>query len=80
MERRNRLRKQPDCALFLRCKKLEEAQDNDVFVCGMQSYDVDDLMHGVIITRRDLECPKPKPLTYGVRLLRGQSCGVVVQS
>ena len=34
--------------------KLEEARDNDIYVCGMQPFDADDLMHGVIVTRDGL--------------------------
>ena len=34
-------------------QKLKEAQDNDVFVCGIQPFHDDDLMYGVI-THREL--------------------------
>ena len=45
-------------------RKLEEAQDNDVFVCGMQTFVDDDLMHGVIITRKGSECHQPMKFDY----------------
>ena len=45
-------------------QKLQEAQDNDVFVCGMQPFDDNDLMHGAIITRRGLECHRPMEFHY----------------
>ncbi len=37
-------------------QKLEEAQDTDLYVFGMQSLDVNDLAQGVIVTRQGLEC------------------------
>jgi hypothetical protein len=45
-------------------QKLEEAQDNDIYVCGMQLFDADDLMHGVIVTRDGLECHHPVEFEY----------------
>ena len=40
-------------------KKFEEAQCNDIYVCGIQPFDSDDLMYGVIVTRDGLECHHP---------------------
>ena len=37
-------------------QKFEEAQASDVYVCGMQPFDADDLMYGVIVAREGLEC------------------------
>ena len=37
-------------------EKLAEAQDNALFVCGMQPFDGDDLMHGVIVARDGFKC------------------------
>ena len=37
-------------------QKFEEAQVSDVYVCGMQPFDADDLMYGVIVAREGLEC------------------------
>jgi len=31
-------------------QKRTNAQDNDMFVCGMQTVDADDLMHGIVIS------------------------------
>ncbi len=45
-------------------QKFEEAQDNDIYVCGMQPYDADDLMRGVIVTRDGLECHHPVEFEY----------------
>jgi hypothetical protein len=45
-------------------QKLEEAQDNDLCMCGMQPLDDDDLMHGVIVTRQGLECHHPMEFEY----------------
>ena len=45
-------------------QKLEEAQDNDLYVCGMQPLDADDLMHGVIVTRHGLECHHSMEFEY----------------
>ena len=45
-------------------QKLEEAQENEIFVCGMQPFDADDPMYGVIITRSGLECHQPMEFDY----------------
>jgi hypothetical protein len=45
-------------------QKFEEAQNNDIYVCGMQPYDADALMYGVIVTRDGLECHHPVELEY----------------
>ena len=45
-------------------EQLEEAQNNDVYVCGMQAFDADHLMHGVIIAREGLECHHPMEFEY----------------
>ncbi len=45
-------------------QKFEEAQDNDIFVCGMQPCDADALMHGVIVTRDGLERHLPVEFEY----------------
>ena len=45
-------------------QKLEEAQESDLFVCGMNPFDVDDLMHGMIVTRDGLECYYPMEFEY----------------
>jgi hypothetical protein len=37
-------------------EKITEAQDNALFVCVIQPFDGDALMHGVIVTRDRLEC------------------------
>ena len=37
-------------------EKLDEAQDNALFVCSMQPFDGDDLMDGVIVALDGLEC------------------------
>ena len=36
-------------------EKFECTETNALFVCGMQPFDADDLMHGVIVTRVGLE-------------------------
>ena len=37
--------------------KCEEAQENEIYVCGMQQpFDAGDPIHRVIITRNGLEC------------------------
>ncbi len=33
-------------------------------MCGMQPFDADDLMHGVIVTREGLECHHPVEFEY----------------
>jgi hypothetical protein len=45
-------------------QKLEEAQDHDLYVCGMQPFDADDMMHGVIVARDGLECLQPIEFEY----------------
>ncbi len=40
------------------------AMNNELYVCGMQPYDADDLMHGVIVTRDGLECHHPVEFEY----------------
>jgi len=45
-------------------QKLEEAQENDTFLCGMQPFDADDPMYGVIITQSGLECQQPMEFDY----------------
>ncbi len=37
-------------------EKFDEAQESDYYVCGMQPFDVDDPMYGVILAREGLEC------------------------
>ncbi len=45
-------------------QKFEEAQNNDIYLCGMQPYDADGLMYGVIVTRDGLECHHPVEFEY----------------
>ena len=45
-------------------EKFAEAQDNALFVCGMQPFDGDDRMHGVIVTRDGLECHHAMEFEY----------------
>ena len=45
-------------------EKLAEAQVNALFVCGMQPFDGDDLMYGVIVTRDGLECHHAMEFEY----------------
>ncbi len=45
-------------------EQLEEAQNNDVYVYGMQAFDADHLMHGVIIDQEGLECHHPMEFEY----------------
>jgi len=44
--------------------KFQEAQENEIYVCGMHSFDADDPMHGVIINRNGLECHQPMEFDY----------------
>ena len=37
-------------------QQFESVQDNELYVCGMQHFDADELMYGVIVTRDGLEC------------------------
>ena len=37
-------------------QQFESAQNNELYVCGMQPFDDDDPMYGVIVTRDGLEC------------------------
>ena len=43
---------------------FEETQDNDIYVCGIQPFDADYLMHGMIVTRDRLECHHPVDFEY----------------
>jgi hypothetical protein len=45
-------------------KKFNQAQDNDIYVCKMQLFDANELMHGVIVTRDGLECHHPVEFEY----------------
>ena len=45
-------------------ERLEEAQNNDVYVCGMLAFDVDHPMRGVIIAREGLESHHPMEFEY----------------
>jgi hypothetical protein len=45
-------------------QNFEEAQENEIYVCGMQTFDALDTMHGVIITRNGLECHQPMEFDY----------------
>jgi len=46
-------------------QKPEEAhQESDLFGCDIQPFDVDYLMHGVIVTRDGLECYHPTEFEY----------------
>jgi hypothetical protein len=36
--------------------RFESKETNVIFICGVQPFNVDDLMHGVIVTREGLEC------------------------
>ena len=45
-------------------EQFESAETNAIFVCGMQPFDADYLMHGVIITREALECHHPVKSEY----------------
>jgi len=54
-------------------ENFDEAQNSKFYVCGMQPFDVDDPMYGVILAREGLEChhhaefeyyKNPKILTY----------------
>ncbi len=44
--------------------KFEEAQEIENFMCGMQPFDADEPMHGVICTRNGLECHQPMDFEY----------------
>ena len=60
---------EPTKQVILLCRacameQLEEAQNNDIYVCGMQAFDADRLMHGVIIAREGLECHHPMEFEY----------------
>jgi len=51
----------PTTASTLLCReyvvhKFESAKTNAMYVCGMQPFDADDIMHGMIVTREGLEC------------------------
>jgi hypothetical protein len=35
-----------------------------MYVCVMQPFDADDIMHGGIVTREGLECPHPVEFEY----------------
>jgi hypothetical protein len=37
-------------------EKIDEAQNNDYYVCGMHPFDADDPMYGVILARAGLAC------------------------
>jgi len=37
-------------------QKFDEAQNSQYYACGMQPFDVDDLIYGVIVAREGLEC------------------------
>jgi hypothetical protein len=41
-----------------------EAQENEIYVCGMQPFDADDPMHWKIITRNELECHRHMEFDY----------------
>ena len=45
-------------------EQFDSAETNTIFVCGMQPFDADDLMHGVIVTREGLECHHPVEFEY----------------
>ena len=44
--------------------QFECAKNSAIFVCGMQPFDADDLMYGVIVTREALECHHPVEFEY----------------
>ena len=48
-------------------KKCDEVQNSEYYVCGMQPFDADDPMHGVILARKGLECHHH---VRGVRVLQ----------
>ena len=45
-------------------QKLDNAQGSDMYVCGMQPFDADDLMYGVIVAHDGLECDHPMEFEY----------------
>jgi hypothetical protein len=53
----------PLCRAYV-VEKFECDETNALFVCGMQPFDADDLMHGVIVTREALECHHPVEFEY----------------
>jgi hypothetical protein len=62
---------EPNAVAILLCREyvvqqFEAAENNAVYVCGMQPFDADDIMHGVIVTREGLECHHPvEYMNYG---------------
>jgi len=60
---------QPRTTTTLLCREydvqqFESAENNAPYVCGMQPFDADDIMHGVIVTREGLECHHPVEFEY----------------
>ena len=45
-------------------EQLSVAQENEHFLCGMQPFDSDHPLHGVIIARDSLECHDPVEFDY----------------
>jgi len=45
-------------------QKLEDAQVSEMYVCGMQPFDADNLMYGVIVARDGLDCHHPMEFEY----------------
>jgi hypothetical protein len=44
--------------------KFESAENDAMYVCGMQPFDADNIMHGVIVTREGVECHHPVEFEY----------------
>ena len=49
---------------MLYIQQFESVQDNELYVCGMQPFDADELMYGVIVTRDGIECHSPVEFEY----------------
>jgi hypothetical protein len=45
-------------------EQFESAETNTIFVCNMQPLDADDRMHGMIVTREELECHHAAEFEY----------------
>ena len=51
------------CAVNPLCRKLF-AENNGMYLCAMQPFNENDVMHGVIVTREALECHHPVEFEY----------------
>lgn len=47
-------------------QKSEAAKSNELYICGMQPLDQDDLFYDVVVARESLQCYDPR----GIRVLR----------